>query len=65
MGTLLRLKKYLTGTANPETQYVCLACESRFNAQPQVCPECGGYDIRRAEWTDTQSGESRPPKESA
>lgn len=65
MGTFLRLKQYLTGTQNPDAQYVCLACETRFEAQPQVCPECGGYDIRRAEWTGTQSGESRPPEESA
>jgi rubrerythrin len=64
MGTLLRLKQYLTGTP-PDAQYVCLACEARFEEQPQVCPQCGGYDIRRAEWTSTQSGESRPPEESA
>jgi len=61
MSTLLRLKQFLTGTLPGETQYECLDCHATFGTQPQVCPSCGGYDIRAAQWigeAEDQSGEN-------
>lgn len=50
MGIVDRTKR-LVGLAVPEeAPYVCQACEVRLDAQYQVCPECGGYDIRRLDW---------------
>jgi rRNA maturation endonuclease Nob1 len=42
------LGRLLSGSRGAD--YECLSCHSRFDRQPQVCPECGGYDIRRVEW---------------
>ena len=33
-----------------ETEYVCRNCEAGFDERWQVCPECGGYSVRRREW---------------
>lgn len=53
MERLLRLKRFLTGaSAVPDDPYVCLDCESAFERRHQVCPDCGGYDIRSTEWLD-------------
>lgn len=61
MGTLGRLKKLLTeGERPPGEQYECLSCHETFQSQRQVCPDCGGYDIRSTEWLDDQR-ETRPP----
>ncbi|WP_199694022.1 hypothetical protein [Halococcus sp. IIIV-5B] len=40
------------GAANDadETEYVCRNCETGFDERWQVCPECGGYSVRRREW---------------
>jgi len=55
MGTLVRLKEYLTRSDElEEGQYACLSCYETFEYQQQVCPECGGYDIRATEWLDDQ-----------
>ncbi|MFB6142888.1 MAG: hypothetical protein ABEJ30_06050 [Halorientalis sp.] len=51
MGRLVRLKQLLTGDGR-EATYTCLTCHARLDRQHQVCPECGGYDIRRVEWLD-------------
>jgi rRNA maturation endonuclease Nob1 len=61
VSTLLRIKRLLTRSG--DGQYVCLACRARFDRQYQVCPECGGYDIRRTEWLDAD--ETRPPEKRA
>jgi rRNA maturation endonuclease Nob1 len=57
MSTFTRIKRLLTVDGGG---YECLACNARFDRQYQVCPECGGYDIRRVEWLDA---EDRPPEE--
>jgi len=57
MGTLLWLKQFLTGGTG-EARYACLSCRARFERQHQVCPECGGYDIRRTEWIDKRDSSS-------
>lgn len=30
--------------------YTCMACEAALEVQYHSCPDCGGYDVRRAEW---------------
>ena len=52
MGTLLRLKEYLSRDPDEDRQYECLSCQATFERQPQVCPDCGGYDIRSTEWLE-------------
>jgi rRNA maturation endonuclease Nob1 len=52
MSSLDRLKQFFKGNGEARGLYTCLACHEQFERQPQVCPECGGYDIRRAEWID-------------
>ncbi|UPV98958.1 DUF1272 domain-containing protein [Halorussus gelatinilyticus] len=32
--------------------FQCTSCNTCFEVQRQVCPECGGYDIDRRTWTD-------------
>lgn len=54
MGTLVRLKRFLSRDENGET-YECVACHASFEYQQQVCSECGGYDIRSTEWLDEQA----------
>jgi rRNA maturation endonuclease Nob1 len=57
MGTLFRLKQYLTGTdGRTEGRYVCLSCYASFEVLHQVCPVCDGYDIRRTEWVEENRG---------
>jgi predicted RNA-binding Zn-ribbon protein involved in translation (DUF1610 family) len=50
MGIVDRTKRLVGLTVPEEAPYVCQACEVRLDAQYQVCPECGGYDIRRLDW---------------
>jgi len=57
MSTLARLKQLLT--SDGDGGYQCLACHARLDHQYQVCPECGGYDIRRIEWIEA---EETPPE---
>ncbi|EMA38799.1 FmdB family zinc ribbon protein [Halococcus hamelinensis] len=40
------------GAANDtdETEYACRDCGTGFDERWQVCPECGGYSVRRREW---------------
>jgi rRNA maturation endonuclease Nob1 len=53
VGPFVRLKQFLTGgVGGRETSYRCLTCQATFDRQPQVCPECGGFDVRRSEWID-------------
>jgi rubrerythrin len=54
MRALNRLRSYLWKpghTDGDEPQYKCRKCEASFEDQPQVCPECGCYDIQRTAWT--------------
>jgi len=61
MGTLVRLKRFLTGAeSRSNEQYVCLTCHTAFEYQQQACPECGGFDIRSIRWLDERP-ETRPP----
>ncbi|NHN41296.1 hydrogenase maturation nickel metallochaperone HypA [Halorubellus sp. JP-L1] len=30
--------------------YVCLSCETDYDVQHHVCPNCGGYSIERIDW---------------
>ncbi|MGM0592530.1 MAG: hypothetical protein ACQETI_13075 [Halobacteriota archaeon] len=47
--TFGRLKR-LAGLTEPEaTPYVCLGCQTAFDVQYHVCPECGGYSVERCE----------------
>lgn len=50
MGTLFRLKELLRIDQLTNEQYECLSCEATFEYQRQVCPECGGCDIRSLKW---------------
>lgn len=61
MGTLFRLKRLLTRADSAASgQYECLTCHATFAYRQQVCPECGGYDIRSTEWLD-ETDEPRHP----
>lgn len=59
MGTLVRLKRILTGTEADGNRYRCVSCAATYEHQQQVCPECGGYDIRSTEWLDGQAAQAR------
>jgi rRNA maturation endonuclease Nob1 len=51
MSGLRRLKALITWTdRDSEATYECLACHAKFQYRHQVCPECGGFDIRSTEW---------------
>jgi predicted amidophosphoribosyltransferase len=52
VGTLGRLKAYFANDGSA-SRYECLSCRARFERQHQVCPECGGYDVRSREWLDS------------
>ena len=56
MSRLGAIRQLLAGR-DTEATYECLACNTRFDRQYQVCPECGGYDIRHVEWLDNRSDE--------
>jgi lipopolysaccharide biosynthesis regulator YciM len=44
-----RLKR-LAGLTAPETPpYRCHGCETGFEVQYHVCPDCGSYTVERAE----------------
>jgi rRNA maturation endonuclease Nob1 len=44
-----RLSRYI-GREDGEADYACRNCGTGFDERRQVCPECGGYSIRRREW---------------
>lgn len=49
MGTLDRvLDAFSEDDTRPE--YACLACETGYDIQYHVCPECGGYSVERLDW---------------
>jgi hypothetical protein len=64
VGTLVRLKRLLTGDESSKGRYECLDCRATFERRQQVCPECEGYDIRSTEWLDEQS-DAHSPEENA
>jgi rRNA maturation endonuclease Nob1 len=47
--TTLRQQLHGTRTTGP-APYECQACCARFDAQRQVCPDCGSYTIERTDW---------------
>lgn len=57
MSRLGTIRQLLTGP--DETPYRCLACQTHFEQQYQVCPECDGYDIRHTEWLNEGPPEER------
>lgn len=58
MSRWARFKRLLT-SETVDTPYQCQSCRTGLERQYQVCPECGGYDIRRSEWVESVD----PPKE--
>ncbi|UIP00845.1 hypothetical protein Hbl1158_05670 [Halobaculum sp. CBA1158] len=38
----------LVGASEDRHDFECTACGFGFDANRQQCPECGGFDIRRA-----------------
>ena len=58
MGTIRILRRFVTrGRADGE--YVCQSCLTEFSQQCQVCPDCGGFDIRRSEWLEPYAGDGQ------
>jgi rRNA maturation endonuclease Nob1 len=55
MSILSELRDQFTANDATELPYECQACGTQFAVQHQVCPECGGYTIDRAEWMDSVS----------
>jgi len=49
MGTLDRVLEHFSVEDAPH-EYVCLACETGYDVQHHVCPECGGYSVERTDW---------------
>ena len=47
---LERLKRLARSDDDGGTEYECKGCERGFEMQRQVCPDCGGYRIERADW---------------
>lgn len=64
MGALGRLKQLFTESPGEGSgTYVCMSCGARWHCQPQVCPTCDGYDIRRVEWLDDADEIGPDPRE--
>ncbi|WP_348612042.1 hypothetical protein [Halobaculum rarum] len=40
--------KSLVGAGGDDPDFVCGGCGEGFEANRQQCPECDGFDIRRA-----------------
>ena len=40
--------KSLVGASDDDPDFVCAGCGRGFEANRQQCPECDGFDIRRA-----------------
>lgn len=49
MGTLERVMDHFSVEDAPD-EYACLACETTYEVQYHVCPECGGYSVDRIDW---------------
>ena len=47
MGLMSRLG---VGPADEAPPYECKGCETGFDVQYQVCPECGSYAVERVDW---------------
>jgi rRNA maturation endonuclease Nob1 len=61
MSVLDELREQFAADDATEFPYECQACETRFAVQYQVCPECGGYTIDRAEWVHSDSATDDEP----
>ncbi|QCJ47670.1 hydrogenase maturation nickel metallochaperone HypA [Haloprofundus sp. MHR1] len=44
---LSRLKRLAGLTSEEELPYVCLSCETGYDVQYHVCPNCGSYAVER------------------
>ena len=42
--------------ADRTAQYRCLGCESVYEVQYHVCPECGGFSVERCPSADERAG---------
>ena len=52
MSTLSHVKQVFTSADTDEPQpYECQNCGARFQQEYYHCPECGGYNIDRTEWS--------------
>ena len=40
--------KSLVGAGGGDHDFECVGCGRGFEANRQQCPDCGGFDIRRA-----------------
>lgn len=49
MGTLDRVVDRLRRD-DDRPDYVCRNCETAFDVQHHVCPECDGYSVEHADW---------------
>ncbi|EMA50766.1 MULTISPECIES: hypothetical protein [Halococcus] len=50
MSYLDRLRRRVGEPDRDDAEYECTGCGAGFDRRRQVCPECGGYSIRRREW---------------
>ncbi len=46
----LRAVTGLRRTGKGGESYVCRSCETGFEMQHHVCPECGGFSVDSTEW---------------
>jgi rRNA maturation endonuclease Nob1 len=49
MGALDRVLEHFSAEDVPY-EYACLTCETGYDVQHHVCPECGSYSVERTEW---------------
>jgi len=52
-GTLARVVRAVE--ARSEGIYECVRCGARFELDRQICPDCGGCTIDRADWVGAVS----------
>ena len=49
---LTRVKSALWGSGEDAKPYACATCNTRFERQPHLCPECGSFQIDWLGWQD-------------
>ncbi|WP_435347717.1 hypothetical protein [Haloarchaeobius sp. HRN-SO-5] len=53
MGSLDDVRRRLRAAVLTETEgseYVCRSCESGYDVQHHICPDCGSYSVERLDW---------------
>jgi len=48
--TVFERLKGFADAGDTDAGFECQGCGTSLEAQRQVCPECGGYHIDRADW---------------